>query len=234
MQPSTPPRKLPTILVRRRNSVVVSAALGILLILPGLSVNINFTQITHDNLMSLIGMAAICLAPFLGIPAIRIGGEDLERIQKKVIPASLYRITWWGRRLGMIATACNAMLLLLFVGQVLAATGNNQMREVMVTDLNNLIHAAVSYRKQSVDSTGSGGSYEGFALNPVYANIQDRSYSVTVLSPDTVQFHAIWREDPASSIDVMIGPDGEPVGRWVFRGKFTATTNDVNVSDPEL
>ena len=220
MQTPTPSRALPPVLLQRRNGIVVSAIFGTLFILIGLYVNINFAEIAGDETWSLIGMAAICLAPFLGLPATRMGREDLERIQKRVIPATLFRTVWWGRRLGVIATASNTILLILFVLQALSTAGDNEMRDVMVADMKNLAHAAYDYRIRSAEADSGAGSYAGFALNPSYTNLQDRSYSVKVLGPDMLQLDAIWREDPDSRIEVKIGPDGKPAGPWTFTGKF--------------
>ena len=220
MQTPTPSRGLPPILIQRRNGIVVSAAVATLFILIGLYININFTEIAADETWSLIGMAAICLAPFLSLPATRMGREDLERIQKRVIPATLFRTVWWGRRLGVIATASNAVLLVLFVLQALSTTGDNEMRDVMVADMKNLAHAAYNYRIRSAETDSSAGSYKGFAPDPSYTNLQDRSYTVKVLGPDLLQLDAIWREDPESRIQVKIGPDGRPAGPWTFTGKF--------------
>lgn len=94
------------------------------------------------------------------------------------------------------------------------------MRDVMVADMKNVAHAAYNYRSRSAEADSAAGSYEGFALNPSYANLQDRTYTVTVLGPDMLQLDAIWREDPDSRIEVKIGPDGKPVGPWTFTGKF--------------
>jgi hypothetical protein len=222
MQTSTSPGALPSFFVRRRNAIVVSAGFGILFIMVGVFINLNFTEVTHDDLLYLVGMTAICLAPFLGVQATRMAWQDLLGIERGIIPSSLFPIVLWGRRLGVIATAGNTILLFIFIIQVLSVTADNQMKDVMVEDLNNLIHAASSYRNRSAATHGGAGSYAGFTLSPSYTSIQDRSYIVTVLDPDTLLLGAIWREDSNSRIDVKIGPDGNSVEPWVFRGKFSA------------
>jgi len=133
---------------------------------------------------------------------------------------SLYNVTKWSWRLGVIGTGSNVILLFVFFVQSLSMAAVGQAKDFIVADLNNLFGLAHQYRMLPDSAKGGAGSYAGFTLNPSLAGNEHGFYKANVFHPDTIQFIARWREDSNSAIVVKLGPDGRPAGHWIFGGSF--------------
>lgn len=213
------PSALPAALLRRRNTILASGSASLLFIVAGVLINGQYADIAGDDVLSLLSMVALSLAPFVGLPAVFLGNRDLEGIQRRIIPSSLYAPVKWGRLSGLTGTTTNAVLLLVFLLQALAAAELNQVKDDMMADMQTIIQAASEYRSHPDTTSQSIASYEGFAIPPALV-LNDRGYyTMRVLHPDTIQLLGQWMEDSASAIRVAVGPEGTP-GKWEFYGSF--------------
>jgi hypothetical protein len=95
------------------------------------------------------------------------------------------------------------------------------VKDLVAMDLENLFANAYQYRLRPASMGGGEGSYAGYSISPSLASTEYGTYSVRVLHPDTVKFHARASEDTTWTVTVKIGPDGRPVaGSWVYTGQF--------------
>jgi hypothetical protein len=211
-------------MAKRRNVIVVSAVSGLLFIVGGVFINEQFSEISRDDVLSVVAVIVICVSPFVGLPAARLGAKILQSIRKGIFPSSFLNVARWGQLLGVVGVSGNTMLLMLFFAQALSTAGVDRARESMIADLNNLFRVAHQYRIRPDSAKGGAGSYSGFAIYPSLAENEDGFYTARIFHPDTLQFIARWREDSNSAITVKLGPDGKPVAPWMFYGTLRINT----------
>jgi hypothetical protein len=212
---------LPAVFIRRRNAMLPSGIAGLLFLGCGAFINFSYDELAADDSLSLLAMALLCLAPFIGLPALLMGGRDLEGIQRTVVPALFHRVIKWSRLAGQISTGGNVLLLFVFMIQALETDQITAARVSMEEDLAQLLRAAKQYRSVS-DTTHAGGTFVGFVIPDSLTTSETGHYRRRIIHPDTIQFLAVWIEDTTAAIVVRLGPEGTLVGKARYFGTFAA------------
>jgi len=165
-------------------------------------------------------VALFLLGPVVGIPAWIMGQHDLRRIRKGEIVARQRPITQVGMILGIFGTFLVFLSILLGVVFSLSrAHAVQQTKEAMINEATTIASVAYRYRTRSSDSSGGGGSYQGFILPEDLKHSASGIYYVRIISADRLQIVGWSRKQHKNGLVAEVDSTGS-VSSWIFSGDF--------------
>lgn len=221
MKEPTPP---PTVSTRSKATLILRLAILSLALVP---VNCGILAAYIGSLVraEVVGIVEVFLVPaglVLGSVTWYLSIRELRRIRTGEVPASSTRTVQRGETIGMFGTFVNPMLSI-FVGIIalFSSSSISSPRDAMINDLNSLWAASYQYRIRPASMQGGEGSYQGYSIDARRAKNANGSYSAVVIHPDTIEFRAVWAQDPTSTMTVRIDGEGRAIPEsWKYTGDF--------------